>query len=194
MGITIGCVIFDEVEELDFVGPWEVFGMASILGAEVRSVTIAQRAGPVRCAKGLSVNPDHTFDDAPELDVLLVPGGEGIRHVLGNAPFLAWLREAASRCQWITSVCTGALVLHAAGLATGKRVTTHWRLVETLRKRGDVTVVEGVRYVRDGNLVTAAGVAAGIDLALWLTEQLFGPELTGEVRHRMEYEGESARG
>jgi transcriptional regulator GlxA family with amidase domain len=155
----------------------------------VRVVGVAEREGPVRCAKGLRLLPDHTFADAPTLDVLVVPGGQGTRREVENPRFIGWLREVAPRCRWITSVCTGSLLLCEAGLAEGRRVTTHWAYIETLRKRHPASVVlEGVRYVRDGQLVTAAGVSAGIDMALWVSGQLWGVEIARRVQRFMEYD------
>jgi transcriptional regulator GlxA family with amidase domain len=188
MGITTGILLFTEAEELDFVGPWEVFTAAANMNGADRVVTIAERAAPVRCNKGLRVVPDHTFGDAPPLDVVLVPGGQGTRREVDNPAVIGWLREVGARCTWVTSVCTGALLLHEAGFAKGKRVTTHWAFVETLRARGDVTVVERTRYVRDGNVVTSAGVSAGIDMALWLTGQLHGEEFARSVQRYIEYD------
>lgn len=186
--LTIGMLIFDEVEELDFVGPWEVFaGLYSSTG-EGRVVTISERGGPVRCAKGLRVTADHSFADAPPLDVLLVPGGQGTRREVANPVVIDWIRKVGPGCRWVTSVCTGALLLHEAGFARGKRVTTHWSFVEALRERGDVTVLDGPRYVRDGNLVTAAGVSAGIDMALWLVGQLHSPEVARQVQRYIQYD------
>lgn len=187
--LTTGILIFENAEELDFVGPWEVFTMARHGGREGdRVVTIAERGDPVRCAKGLRVLPDHSFADAPPLDVLLVPGGQGTRAEAKNPVLIEWLRKTAASCQWVTSVCTGALLLHEAGLARGRRVTTHWGFVTQLRERGDVEVLEKVRYVRDGNLVTSAGVSAGIDMALWLVGQLHGPAHARLTQKLMEYD------
>jgi transcriptional regulator GlxA family with amidase domain len=188
MAITTGILIFDAAEELDFVGPWEVFTVAAGLNEGNRVVTIAEEARPVTCAKGLRVLPDHTFAAAPPLDVVLVPGGMGTRREVENPVLIDWLRAAGGRCTWVTSVCTGALLLHGAGLTKGKRVTTHWSFIESLRQRGDVTVLERRRYVRDGNLVTAAGVSAGIDMALWLVGQLHGVECARTVQRRIEYD------
>jgi transcriptional regulator GlxA family with amidase domain len=184
----IGIVLFDDAEELDFVGPFEVFSMARMGREEDRVVTIAERAEPVRAAKGLRVIPDHSFADAPPLDVLLVPGGQGTRKEVANPALIEWLRKAAEPCSWVTSVCTGTLLLHEAGLAKGKRVTTHWGFVEALRQRGDVEVLEGVRYVRDGRLVTSAGVSAGIDMALWLVGQIHGVAQARQTQRFMEYD------
>jgi transcriptional regulator GlxA family with amidase domain len=188
MGITTGMLLFRDAEELDFVGPWEVFTMARTRRPEDRVVTIAESAEPIVCAKGLRVLPDHTFADAPALDVLLVPGGQGTRREVANPRLIDWLRATGTRARWVTSVCTGALLLHEAGFARGKRVTTHWGFVEDLRKRGEVEVLSGPRWVRDGNLVTAAGVSAGIDMALWLIGQLHGVALAREVQRFMEYD------
>jgi transcriptional regulator GlxA family with amidase domain len=188
MAITTGIVIFDDAEELDFVGPWEVFTYAAKFNDGSRVVTIAQEQRPIVCAKGLRVLPDHTFADTPPLDIVLVPGGIGTRREVNNPTLVGWLREVGPRCTWVTSVCTGALLLHEAGLARGKRVTTHWSFVETLRSRPDITVLEGTRYVRDGNLVTSAGVSAGIDMALWLVGQLHGVDCARMVQRGIEYD------
>jgi transcriptional regulator GlxA family with amidase domain len=188
MALTTGILLFDDAEELDFVGPFEVFTMARAGHEEDRVLIIAERAEPVRAAKGLRVIPDHSFADAPSLDVLLVPGGQGTRREVANPVLIEWLRKAAEACTWVTSVCTGALLLHEAGLARGKRVTTHWAFAETLRQRGDVEVLEKVRYVRDGRLVTSAGVSAGIDMALWLVGQLHGVAHARQTQRLMEYD------
>ena len=186
MGFTTGILLFDDAEELDWAGPWEVFTMARRAGDEV--VTVAGSLAPVRCAKGLRVLPDHTFADAPALDVLVVPGGAGRRREVDNPVLLDWIRTVAPGCTWVTSVCTGAFLLHAAGLAAGKRVTTHWRSIEELRGLPDVEVLEEIRHVQDGNLVTAAGVSAGIDMALWVVGQLYGVEHARGTQRAMEYD------
>lgn len=189
MSLTTGILLFEGFEELDAVGPWEVFSMARMGGHEAdRVVTIAERPGPVRAAKGMRMVPDHGFADAPPLDVVVVPGGQGTRSEAENPALLEWLRKAAAGCTWVTSVCTGTLLLHAAGLARGRRVTTHWGYVAQLRERGDVEVLERVRYVRDGNLVTSAGVSAGIDMALWLVGQIHGTAHARLTQRLMEYE------
>lgn len=184
---TIGIVIFDDVEELDFVGPWEVFKSAAALNGD-QVVLLAERDGPVKCANGLRVLPEFTLANAPALDVVLVPGGVGTRLEVDNPVLIHWLRDVGARCRWVTSVCTGAFLLHAAGFAKGKRVTTYWGRVQALRERGDVTVLEGVRFVRDGNLVTSAGVSAGIDMALWLVGQLNDPAFARRVQKNIEYD------
>jgi transcriptional regulator GlxA family with amidase domain len=191
----IGILLFDGVEELDFVGPYEVFTMTNeVFGraGETRPHAIAllaEREAPIVCAKGMQVMPHATIAQNESLDILLMPGGQGTRREVENTALLNWIARISADAQWVTSVCTGALLLAAAGPARGKRVTTHWAFAETLRARGEVgEVLEGVRYVRDGNLVTAAGVSAGIDMALWLVGQLHGATVARQVQRAMEYD------
>ena len=185
---TVGIVLFPDAEELDWAGPYEVFAMAA-MGQEMDVVTIAQTGELVRGAKGLRVMPDHSFESAPKLDVVLVPGGQGTQQEMENPAMLEFLQRVAPGCTWVTSVCTGAAVLVKAGLARGCRVTTHWSYIESLRKFiGDGAVMERVRYVRDGRLVTAAGVSAGIDMALWVVGQMFSPQHARHTQRLMEYD------
>ena len=186
--MTTGMILFDDAEELDFAGPWEVFTSATMLKGEGRVITIAEHRRPVRCAKGMQVIPDHTFADAPPLDVVLVPGGIGTRREEDNPAMLEYLRRVAAGAKWVTSVCTGSALLAASGLARGKRITSHWSYLDTLRQRDDVIVLEKRRYVRDGNVVTAAGVSAGIDMALWLVGEIEGPDFARTVQHWIEYD------
>ncbi|MBV8159960.1 MAG: DJ-1/PfpI family protein [Acidimicrobiia bacterium] len=183
---TTGILLFEDAEELDFTGPLEVFGMARREGDRV--LTIAQTGEPVRGNLGLRVVPDHTIADAPPLDVLVVPGGVGTRREAQNAVLLGWIKQVAAACAWVTSVCTGSMLLEAAGVISGRRVTTHWAMVDAFRERGSVTVLDGRRYVRDGNVVTAAGVSAGIDMSLWVVGQLYGVEQARAVQRMMEYD------
>jgi transcriptional regulator GlxA family with amidase domain len=186
MPYTTGILLFDEAEELDFVGPLEVFGMARQDGDRV--VTIAERSEPVRANLALRVVPDHTIADAPPLDVLVIPGGLGTRREADNAVLLDWIKQAAAACTWVTSVCTGSMLLEAAGVIDGRNVTTHWAMIETFREKKSVTVLDSRRYVRDGNVVTAAGVSAGIDMSLWVVGQLYGVDHARGVQRMMEYD------
>jgi transcriptional regulator GlxA family with amidase domain len=186
---TYGLLIFDGAEELDFTGPWEVFTASSMLRDNAdTAVLIAERADPVRCAKGMRVVPDHTLDSHPPLDVLLVPGGQGTRREVGNPVIIDWIRTVSAAATWTTSVCTGALLLHEAGPARGRRVATHFAFEDTLAARGDITVVRDARYVVDGNLATSQGVSAGIDMALWLVGRLHGRDHARAVRRYIQYE------
>jgi transcriptional regulator GlxA family with amidase domain len=175
---TVGLVLYEGAEELDWAGPWEVFTVAGMQGA-LHTVTIAE-SSPVTSAKGLRVLADHSLDDAPPLDLVMVPGGLAAREQCENERLISWLQERAAGARWVTSVCTGALILEAAGLLDGRKATTHWMALDELGQQSDVEVVRGERYVVDGNIATAAGVSAGIDLSLWLVGELLGEE-TGRV-------------
>ena len=186
MAHVIGIVVFDGAEELDFVGPWEVFTASSMAleqagEAPDRVVLVAGNLDPVRCAKGLRVLPDVTFADHPPFDVVLVPGGQGTRALADDPTFLGRLVEATTGAAWVTSVCTGSLLLHASGLAKGRRVATHWAFEDRLAELG-ADVVRDVRWVRDGNVVSSQGVSAGIDMALWLVGRLHSPAHARAVR------------
>jgi transcriptional regulator GlxA family with amidase domain len=186
--MKIGIVVFDGVTELDFIGPWQVFKATGELTGKVETMLVAERLDPVRASKGLRFHPERTLAEAPPLDVVVVPGGAGTRREVNNPELTGWLAAVAPKCRYMTSVCTGALLLHGAGLVRGKRVTTYWAFADELEGRGDVTVVRDRRYVRDGNVVTAAGVSAGIDMALWLVGDLFDPELARRVQRIIEYD------
>ena len=190
---TFGLLIFDGAEELDFVGPWEVITASAMIQEQAGApadvaVTVAEGTGPVRCAKGLRVLPDHAFDDHPQLDVLVVPGGMGTRREVSNNAVTGWIRKTAADAVWVTSVCTGALLLHEAGPARGRRVATHHAFEDTLAARGDITVVRDARYVVDGSVVTSQGVSAGIDMALWLVGRIHGRQHARAVRRYIQYD------
>jgi transcriptional regulator GlxA family with amidase domain len=186
--MNIGIFLFDNAEELDFVGPWEVFTSARMLKPELAVFTVAEHERPVRAAKGMRVLPDHTFAASPKIDVLVVPGGDGRRAEVNNTVAIDWIRRTAAGCRWVTSVCTGAFLLHKAGLLDGKRVTTHWMRADEFESLGGTTLVRGERYVRDGNVVTAAGVSAGIDMSLWLLGAIYEPEFARSVQKAIEYD------
>ena len=192
---NIGILIFDGVEELDFVGPYEVFTMSNeVHGREGRErpdrVSLITETGKsVTGAKGMTVEAHMGIADVEKLDVLLVPGGIGTRREVQNEALLSWIAKTAKACEWVTSVCTGAMLLTAAGPAKGKRVTTHWGFIPALRDRGEAAaVLEHIRYVRDGNVVTAAGVSAGIDMALWLVGQMHGEDHARLTQLAMQYD------
>ncbi len=186
---SYGLLVFDGAEELDFVGPWEVFTTSrNMRGDADLTVLVAEQLEPVRCAKGLRVMSDHTLSSHPPLDVVLVPGGMGTRREVNNPAVIDWIRAVSSTAAWTTSVCTGALLLHEAGPARGRRVATHYGFEDALEARGDVTVVRDARYVVDGNLVTSQGVSAGIDMALWLVGALHGRDHARQVRRYIQYD------
>jgi transcriptional regulator GlxA family with amidase domain len=185
--MKLGIVVFNEVEELDFVGPWEMFTMwKKYAGGPEKCVLVGQTHAPVICSKGMSINPHVSFADCPQLDYLLIPGGQGTRTEVDNPVMIDFVSRQARHCKAILSVCTGAFVLHAAGLLTGKKATTHWNSLDRLRALGDVEVVEQ-RFVQDGNVWTSAGVSAGTDLALAFIADAAGEETAGKVQFAAEY-------
>lgn len=186
--MNVGIVVFEDVEELDFVGPLEVLGMSAKLGGGEKLQVIAERAEPVRGAKGMRVVPDATFDEVQALDVIVVPGGMGTRAQAENPALLEFLKRVAPGAAWVTSVCTGSLLLHVAGLTEGHKVATHWSFIAALRGKGADVVAENVRFVRSGKLLTSAGVSAGIDMTLWLVGQLHSPEFARNVQRAMQYD------
>jgi transcriptional regulator GlxA family with amidase domain len=187
----IGVFVFDGAEELDFVGPWEVLTMwaRSFPDDDVDVFTFAPTADPVTCAKGLRVLPDHTIDTAGTIDVLVYPGGEGNRPHLGDAEIKAWLVKLAAGGTLMTSVCTGSLVYAAAGLLDGRPAITHWAYVDVLQGLGErIEVRKDERFVDDGNVITAAGVSAGIDMALHVVQRLASVERAREVKKFIQYD------
>lgn len=181
--MRIAILIFEKLTALDAIGPYEV--LRSVPGWEVRFVGPAK--GPVRTDSGaLGLSADYGLDEVEEADVVLVPGGEGNRPLLTDEAVLAWLRRVDETSKWTTSVCTGSLVLGAAGLLEGRKATCHWAFLEQLRGFGAEPV--GGRFVEDGKLLTAAGVSAGIDMALHLVGLEAGPEVAQAVQLGIEYD------
>jgi transcriptional regulator GlxA family with amidase domain len=184
---TIALLLFDDVEELDFGGPWEVFAFLRAQRPELCDVyTVSEGGGEVRCAKGLRVLADHSFATAPGADVLIVPGGQGRRREVSNPRAIDFIRAGAARAEVTASVCTGAFLLEKAGLLNGRRATTYWAAMDELRALRTVRVVEA-RWVEDGNVLTAAGVSAGIDMSLYLVGRFWGPEVARFVQKGIEY-------
>ncbi|WP_321787355.1 DJ-1/PfpI family protein [Paraburkholderia sp. J94] len=181
MALQIGFLLFPNVQPLDLCGPWDV--LASMPDTAVRLVGKTRDA--VTGATGLVLTPDTTFDDCPPLDVICVPGGSGVGPLLDDDATLAFLQRQASGARYVTSVCTGALVLGAAGLLRGRRATTHWAFHTLLEPFGAIAVK--ARVVRDGNLITGGGITAGIDFALTLAAELIGVEAAQALQLELEY-------
>ena len=188
MSLTYGIYLYPEVASLDFVGPYEAFDLSCYLLKSGRVVTIAETDEPIVCSNGMEVKPQFTFDTAPELDILLVPGANSLEAALNSGKAIDWVRQQADKVQFTTAVCTGALILQKAGLLAGKKATTHWMLTEALSADESVTVMPDMRYVRDGNMVTSQGVSAGIDMSLWLLGELHSPAHAREVRKVLHYD------
>jgi transcriptional regulator GlxA family with amidase domain len=181
--VKVRILIFDGLTALDAIGPYEV--LRSVPGWEVAFV--GKSRGEVRTDSGaLGLTADLALEEASEADIVLVPGGAGNRPLLKDAEVLDWLREVDRGTTWTTSVCTGSLVLGAAGLLEGKRATGHWLYLEPLRDYGADPV--GGRFVEDGKVITAAGVSAGIDMALHLVGREAGPEVASAVQLAIEYD------
>jgi transcriptional regulator GlxA family with amidase domain len=180
--------VFPGAEELDLVGPWEALALARDYGErDIELVTAALTREPVRLRGGLRVVPDYVFGSEPAADAIVVPGGPGTRDEPAWRPVVAWV-SARRTTPLVASVCTGAFVLARAGLLDGRSATTHFSRLQELREQHpDVTVVEGVRVVDEGEVVTAGGVTAGIDLGLHLVARLFDDELAATVASVMEY-------
>ena len=176
-------LIFDGLTALDAIGPYEV--LRSVPGWDVRFVGPEKRT--VRTDSGhLGLSADYALEEATEPDIVLVPGGAGNRPLMTDERVLSWLREVDGQTKWTTSVCTGSLVLAAAGLLDGKRATGHWLYLEPLRELGADPV--GGRFVEDGKTITAAGVSAGIDMALHLVGREAGPEVAQAIQLGIEYD------
>ncbi|MBW8874010.1 MAG: DJ-1/PfpI family protein [Acidobacteria bacterium] len=195
--INTGILIFDDVEVLDFAGPFEVFSRTRLVpGVESRRsddsapfnvFTVAKTRDPITATGALTVVPRYGFADAPAIDLLLVPGGFGSRRLLHDEETLDWIRRTAAAARHVTSVCTGALLLGQAGLLQGRRATTHWASLDLLESLNvGVTVERDLRMV-DDDVITSAGVASGIDMAFYLVESLFGREVADETAKYIEY-------
>ncbi len=193
---TVGILIFDDVEVLDFCGPFEVFASATAAGEGerderglFRTVIIAEHDRIVHCRGGLLVQPHYTIADHPPLDVLVVPGGFGTRRESTNHRLLDWIARQNERTVLTTSVCTGAFLLAAGGILDGKRATTHWANVDRLRAHHPaVDVRADERVVDEGQIVTSAGVSAGIDMALHIVARLHGQAIAAATARGMEYD------
>ena len=192
MSTSIGIAVFEGAEELDWVGPWEVLSYWAQWSPEddVDVFTVApDNIGPIRCAKGLRVLADHSWESAPPIDVLVYPGGRGVRPQIGDDDVRAWVRSIHESAQLTTSVCTGAWVLADAGLLKGRPATTHWDdFDELLRIDDTIDPKRDDRFVDTGDIITSAGISAGIDMALHLITRLHSVERAREITRRIQYE------
>jgi transcriptional regulator GlxA family with amidase domain len=187
----IGVLLFEGVDELDAVGPWEVLSAWTLQHPEDGwTVTCISRDGnPVRAAKGLMLGAHHSFSAMPPVGVLIHPGGPGTGTLMRDPDHLAWLRGQRASVRLMTSVCTGALVYAAAGLLTSRPATTHWESLDVLARLAPfIAVRPAARFVDDGDVITSAGVSAGIDMALHLVARLAGRDRAREVRAEIQYE------
>jgi transcriptional regulator GlxA family with amidase domain len=187
---NVAILIFDEVEVLDFCGPFEVFGVAgqNDTPKPFNVYTVAEKS-PILARNGLSVNPTYTLDSCLQPDILLIPGGQGTRREMNNPTMIEWIKAQFPKVELMLSVCTGALMLGKAGLLDGLSATTHFRAEDELRSAApNTTICMNERYVDNGKVITSAGISAGIDMALYTVGRLLGAEVAAETARHMQYD------
>ena len=195
--INVGILIFDEVEVLDFAGPFEVFSRTRLLkGAESRRsdesapfnpFTVSIDTKPLTATGGLKIIADYTFNNFPKIDILIIPGGFGTSTLLNNESLLKWIKAVSDKANITASVCTGSLLLAKAGLLEGKRATTHWGAIEALKSISkDIRVITERRVVND-DIITSAGVSSGIDMAFMIVENLYGEQVASDTAKYIEF-------
>lgn len=185
--ITIGVLLFPDVEELDFAGPFEVLSYVNkVIPASVEVKIIAETLDPVRCFNGLRVLPDKTVEECPQLDILVIPGGQGRKPAAQNTVLLDFIKRQHEGSQYTCSVCTGAFLLAEAGLLTGRKATTYHTAFAELAAFSEVTLVNA-KVVQDGKIITGGGVSSGLELAFHVVQLLFGRLIAQDVARRIEY-------
>lgn len=188
MTLKIGLIAFDGVEELDLVGPWEVFQSANVIDSGIDCKIVSFDGEGVSAAKGLHLGVHGIMKADSRYDVLLLPGGEGVVALMDNPDFLSCLMKIAEQSTWVTSVCSGSFVYGRMGLLDGRQCTTYHAIIEKFQEmNAGARVIRNRRYVQDGKYVTAAGVSAGIDMSLWLLGQIKSPQFAREVQQYIEY-------
>ncbi|MEC6748180.1 DJ-1/PfpI family protein [Marinilactibacillus sp. XAAS-LB27] len=189
----VGILLFNEVEVLDFAGPFEVFSVtedSSKNDKPFKVVTISQDGQMIKARNGLRVQPDFSFEDHPDLDILVVPGGYGARELeIHNQDLHQWIKEQDQTTEYTTSVCTGAFLLAKAGLLEGKTVTTHFSAIDRLAESfPSLNVKRSTKFVDEGHILTSAGISAGIELSLYLVGKLLGSNVSENTARQMEYD------
>jgi len=193
--VRVGIVVYEDVEVLDFCGPFEVFSVTRLNEDKRREepspfqpLLVAESADLVTATGGMQVLPHHSMADCPHLDILVVPGGWGFRPHMQNTSLHAWLRDRAAKAETVTAVCTGSLLLSSAGLLDGLDATTHWRFLDSMRDAFPAVKVKYEKhFVRDGRVFTSAGISAGIDMSLKVVEHRFGEKVARATARHMEY-------
>ncbi len=190
---TVGILLFDEIEVLDFAGPFEVFSVTTYEDFTTRAFivsTISETGEMIYARNGLKVQPEYSFDNAPSFDIIVVPGGPGARETqIHNRRVIEWIANQMTNVNIMTSVCTGAFLLAKAGLLDGKTATTHWFTYDRFENEfPKVTLQRNVKFVDQGNIVTSAGVSAGINMSFHIVNRLLGKEVTSNTARGMEYE------
>lgn len=188
---SVGIFLFNDVEVLDFAGPFEVLSVTEANEEKTFTVyTVSQNGEMITARNGLKVQPDYSIEDLPPIDILLIPGGKGVReNEVKNDIIINWIRQQMKEVKLMTSVCTGALLLAKAGLLDGLKATTHWASIQTFKKDfPNVEVMENVKFVDEGHIITSAGISAGINMSFHIVKNLLGVEIAEETAKSMEYD------
>ena len=188
--IQVGIFLFNEVEVLDFAGPFEVFSLAKSEGKKLFHVsTISEKEKVITARNGLKVIPDFTFEDNKTFDILIIPGGYGAEHIeIKKKNVLSWINHQSKNVDILASVCTGAFLLAEIGLLDDKSATTHWLDIERLQTDYPlISVKENIKYVDEGKIITSAGISAGIEMSLYIVSRIFNKKIAEETAKQMEY-------
>ncbi|MGX5701817.1 DJ-1/PfpI family protein [Bacillus cereus] len=188
---SVGIFLFNEVEVLDFAGPFEVFSVTEVNGEKPFTVyTVSENGEMITARNGLKVQSDYSIENLPPVDILIIPGGLGARkYEIKNEIVIKWIRQQMKEVKLMTSVCTGALLLAKAGLLEGLKATTHWASIEKFKNEfQNVEVIENVKFVDEGHIITSAGIPAGINMAFHIVKNLLGVHVAEDTAKRMEYD------
>ncbi|WP_242306821.1 DJ-1/PfpI family protein [Bacillus cereus group sp. BfR-BA-01524] len=188
---SVGIFLFNEVEVLDFAGPFEVFSVTEVNEEKTFTVyTVSENGEMITARNGLKVQPDYSIENLPPVDILIIPGGLGAReYEIKNEIVIKWIRQQMKEVKLMTSVCTGALLLAKAGLLEGLKATTHWASIEKFKNEfKNVEVIENVKFVDEGHIITSAGISAGINMAFHIVKNLLGIHVAEDTAKRMEYD------
>ncbi|MHA4065070.1 DJ-1/PfpI family protein [Bacillus cereus] len=188
---SVGIFLFNEVEVLDFAGPFEVFSVTEVNEEKPFTVyTVSENGEMITARNGLKVQPDYSIENLPPVDILIIPGGLGAReYEIKNEIAIKWIRQQMKEVKLMTSVCTGALLLAKAGLLEGLKATTHWASIEKFKNEfQNVEVIENVKFVDEGHIITSAGISAGINMAFHIVKNLLGVHVAEDTAKRMEYD------
>ncbi|WP_088350970.1 DJ-1/PfpI family protein [Bacillus cereus] len=188
---SVGIFLFNEVEVLDFAGPFEVFSVTEVNEEKPFTVyTVSENGEMITARNGLKVQPDYSIENLPPVDILIIPGGLGAReYEMKNEIVIKWIRQQMKEVKLMTSVCTGALLLAKAGLLEGLKATIHWASIEKFKNEfQNVEVIENVKFVDEGHIITSAGISAGINMAFHIVKNLLGVHVAEDTAKRMEYD------
>ncbi|SET59614.1 transcriptional regulator, AraC family [Oceanobacillus limi] len=190
---TVGILLFNEVEVLDFSGPFEVFSLATLPNSNINPFvvkTVSEDGNMISARNGLKVTPDYSFENHPKFDIVIVPGGYGAEKIeINNPKVVKWIVQQQSEVEMMTSVCTGALLLAKSGILDRKRATTHWMDIDDLEKEFPlISVQRNAKFVDEGSIITSGGISAGINMSFHIISRLYGKTVAKELAKRMEYD------